>query len=58
MTHGLHAHRGRFPEFLQVQTEQGLRSAGILIITLLVLAILFAGISLIEEANSVLPRLP
>ena len=56
MTHDLQAHHSRLPDFLQVHTEQGLRTAGILIITLLLLAIVFAGISLIEETNSLLPR--
>ena len=54
MPHGLHVRRSPLPEFLQVHTEQGLRTAGLLIITLLLLAILFAGISLIEE--TLLPR--
>ncbi len=56
MTHGLHAHHSRLPDFLQLNTEQGLRTAGFLLITLLLLAIVFAGISLIEETNSLLPR--
>jgi hypothetical protein len=56
MTHGLHAHHARLPDFLLLNTEQGLRTAGILLITLLLLAIVFAGISLIEETNSLLPR--
>lgn len=56
MPHGLHAHRSPLPDFLQVHTEQGLRTAGILILTLVLLAILFAGVSLIEETNSLLPR--
>jgi hypothetical protein len=55
MTHGLHAHRNRYPEFLQVRMEQGLLTAGIVVVTLLILAILIAGISLVEQTNSLLP---
>jgi hypothetical protein len=56
MAYGLNAHRYRHPEFLHFQTEQGLRTAGIIVITLLLVAIFFVGISLIEVTNSLLPR--
>lgn len=50
MTHGLRMHRSPLPE----SALQGLRTAGILILTLLIFGILFAGISLIQQTNSLL----
>jgi hypothetical protein len=55
MAHSLHAHRHRYPEFLNVHTEQGLRAAGILTVALLLVTILFVGFSLVEVTRS-LPR--
>jgi len=56
MAHSLHAHHYRYPEFLQFHTDQGLRTAGLLVITILFLAIVFVGFSLMVETNSLLPR--
>jgi hypothetical protein len=55
MAHNLHAHRHRYPEFLNVQTEQGLRASGIITVVLLIVTILFVGFSLVEVTGS-LPR--
>lgn len=57
MTHSLHTHRFHYPELLQVRMEQALLTAGMVLITLLILAILVAGISLVEQTYSLLSRL-
>jgi hypothetical protein len=48
MAHSLHVHHHRYPEFLNVHTEQGLRAAGIVTVVLLIVTILFVGFSLVE----------
>ena len=53
MARSLHAHR---PEFLWLQSEQGLRTAGILIFTVLLIAIVVTGVVLVEQTSSLLPR--
>ena len=54
MPYGHNVHRYRRPEFLHLGTEQELLAVGILIVTVLLLAIILAGISLIENTNSLL----
>jgi hypothetical protein len=51
----LHAHRIRYPEFLLFH-EQGLLITYILVLAIVVIAILFAGLSLVEAPRIVLPQ--
>ena len=53
MLRSLHAHR---PELLWLNGEQGVRTAGILIVAILLIVIIAVGIGLIEQTNSLLPR--
>jgi hypothetical protein len=55
MALSLHAHHYRFPEFLRLH-EQGLLTIYILVLAIVVIAILIAGISLVEETRVVLPQ--
>jgi hypothetical protein len=56
MAFSLHAHHYRYAELLRMHPEQGLLTVYIVALAIVVIAILVAGISLIEETRSFLPR--
>jgi hypothetical protein len=54
MAFSLHAHHYRYPEFLRIH-EQGLLAVYVVGLAIVVIAMLVAGISLIEQTRSFLP---
>jgi len=55
MAFSLHAHQFRHPNFLRWNSEPNLLAVYIAALAIVIIAILVAGISLIEETRSFLP---
>lgn len=55
MALSLHAHHYRYPELFRLNAEQGLLAVYIVVLSIVVITIFVAGVSLIQETRSFLP---